>query len=330
MLKVSCLAVFLASSFSVFASDSWFDRPDPGSMRPTSVSSYALKRVHYPEIGSTQTEAKRIVSAAENGDLKPFREVFRQDAILSSEIYALTATQQTQGVGQDGRVWASPAGNVYATFILPWPAEQDTLVDKFATQVSALSVCQVLQSFGFSPQLKWRNDILLGNRKASGVLVEPSSSGVIPVEGGHDGKQFKGVIIGVGVNVNMDAATAAEIYTRSTDEFKVPPTSMFINRGSSFKIEEVMEKLKTHLVENLRTLIDQKELGSTLLSLMKPITAYNGLLVDYFNQQTKEKFTGLFLGLDKDGSAMFRVDGKTDIEFRQTGRVRPSATLSFS
>ena len=134
------------------------------------------------EIDSTNAEARRRAEAGEVGPLW------------------ITALRQTAGRGRRGRNWETgQGGNLAATFLM--------LTDKppaEAAQISfiaALAVSDLVRQFVRSqpPRLKWPNDVLVGGRKISGILVE-------------SGRRADGALwLAAGIGVNLaEAPTAAD------------------------------------------------------------------------------------------------------------------------
>lgn len=103
----------------------------------------------------------------------------------------LVAECQTAGRGRGGRTWVSPPRvNIYFSVILrpPLPLEKLSLV----TFTAAISVVRAVRGeTGLFCALKWPNDVLLNGKKVGGILAE-LTRGVL--------------ILGVGVNVNMDTS----------------------------------------------------------------------------------------------------------------------------
>lgn len=107
--------------------------------------------------------------------------------------FAITAEQQTHGKGRRGRQWSSPYGqSLYFSLLIR--------LKKGATQLEGLSltvglaVLAALRKLGLSNiGLKWPNDLLVNNKKISGILLEISGD---PADICH-------VVIGIGINVNM-------------------------------------------------------------------------------------------------------------------------------
>jgi BirA family biotin operon repressor/biotin-[acetyl-CoA-carboxylase] ligase len=109
---------------------------------------------------------------------------------------AVLADAQTAGRGRLGRTWTSPAGvNVYLSVLLrpdlPAPAAPQL------TLLGGVAVASAALGSGLVPTLKWPNDLLLGGRKAAGVLAD--------LETGPGGR-IAHLVLGLGVNVNLDPA----------------------------------------------------------------------------------------------------------------------------
>lgn len=115
----------------------------------------------FDELDSTNAEARRRAEADERGPVW------------------LTARRQTAGVGRRGRAWDSGEGNLTATLLLT--------LDKPPVEVAQLAFVAALATWtaitAYVPagavRLKWPNDILIGGRKAGGMLIEsgPSAAG---------------------------------------------------------------------------------------------------------------------------------------------------------
>ena len=102
------------------------------------------------------------------------------------------AERQTAGRGRLGRQWHSPAGlNLYCSIVLR-PPLAPSAVPQLALVAGAAVAAAVQEETGLRSGIKWPNDVLLGDRKVAGILVELESE----VERVHH------VIAGIGVNLN--------------------------------------------------------------------------------------------------------------------------------
>jgi BirA family transcriptional regulator, biotin operon repressor / biotin---[acetyl-CoA-carboxylase] ligase len=108
-----------------------------------------------------------------------------------SEGAVAVAEEQTEGRGRLGRQWLSPPGvNVLCSILLEPPVETHRLpeLSLVAGEACAEAISAVT---GLEPTIKLPNDILLGGRKAAGILAEA-----------QEGR----VGLGIGINVNVPAS----------------------------------------------------------------------------------------------------------------------------
>jgi BirA family biotin operon repressor/biotin-[acetyl-CoA-carboxylase] ligase len=125
------------------------------------------------------------------------------------------ADAQSGGKGRRGRIWSSPAGvNLYCSVVLRpaiMPHEAPQL-----TFISAVAVARAIElTTTLVPEIKWPNDLLISGKKVAGLLNEMSAE--------TDGINF--VILGIGVNLNMNAA-------QFPDDLRHPATSLFLESGT--------------------------------------------------------------------------------------------------
>ncbi|WP_397453803.1 bifunctional biotin--[acetyl-CoA-carboxylase] ligase/biotin operon repressor BirA [Pseudomonas sp. NA-150] len=106
------------------------------------------------------------------------------------------AERQLAGRGRRGRKWISPfAENIYYSLVLRVDGGMRQL--EGLSLVVGLAVMHTLREVGVAGAgLKWPNDILVGQRKIAGVLLELVGD---PADVCH-------VVVGIGINVNMQAA----------------------------------------------------------------------------------------------------------------------------
>ena len=122
---------------------------------------------------STQTDLAELVisNSAKTGDV-------------------LAAEFQTEGRGRLDRTFEAAPGSalLFSFFIKPNRARSDW---GFISHLAAISMQEVIsQDHPSQVQLKWPNDILIGDKKVAGLLAQATDDGVI---------------IGIGVNVAMTA-----------------------------------------------------------------------------------------------------------------------------
>ncbi len=100
----------------------------------------------------------------------------------------IIAGAQTNGHGRVDHSWMSPKGNVYMSMAIKCGGDQQ----KALIPISALAVFDVVEKYtSVIPEIKWPNDVLLDEKKISGVCMQ---------------KVDDIVIVGIGLNVNITPA----------------------------------------------------------------------------------------------------------------------------
>lgn len=153
--------------------------------------------IEFAELDSTNRYAREHLAELSHGD-------------------AVRADVQTAGRGRQNRTWISHIpGNLCLSLVLkPDSATLAQLPLANLSQLLAVCTCHVLENCQTTPTLKWPNDVQLGGRKIAGILAETTTQGT----------DFLGLVLGIGVNLNLDAATLATIEQPATS------LSMHLNR----------------------------------------------------------------------------------------------------
>lgn len=111
------------------------------------------------------------------------------------------AGNQTSGRGRLQRSWFDLGeGNLFLSFVLK-PSNTFNEIYSNLTQYLSVVLCEVLEQYGLEPQIKWPNDVLIKGKKIAGILSETVMQGT----------NFKGLVLGVGVNLNASKENLAEI-----------------------------------------------------------------------------------------------------------------------
>lgn len=141
---------------------------------------YSMKNLEIEEIFLDTIDSTSSYAKAHSSE-------FNKDKIT-----CITAEYQTAGVGRFERKWISPRGvNIYSTFYFHLPASTQNL--NHLAQVMASSLATLLQNKGLHPTIKWPNDVQINKKKIAGVLAEVIFH-----------PEFTEVILGIGVNLNME------------------------------------------------------------------------------------------------------------------------------
>lgn len=147
------------------------------------------------------------------------------------------AEQQTSGRGQRGHSWHSTEGENITFSVVLTPSFLPIIEQFLLSEIVALALVDTLAHYGIVCRIKWTNDIYAGDNKIAGVLIEHSLAG----------ESIARTIVGIGLNINQ-----------RTFPSDIPnPTSMFLERGTTFSREEILN----HYVATLRNLYALLERG---------------------------------------------------------------------
>ena len=155
---------------------------------------------------------------------------FKGLEIRNGQIVA--AREQTAGRGRQARTWiASPGQNL--CFSLFTQTEVELVAVPSLTMAAALAVNDLLRSMGILSAPKWPNDVLANGKKICGILSErvERKDAFTPSSTAPD----TGIIVGIGLNVNMSHEEA-----RAIDR---PATSILIESGKAADIPRTLEAL---------------------------------------------------------------------------------------
>ena len=89
----------------------------------------------------------------------------------------LRAERQTGGKGRQGRAWASPAGNLYASTLVRLRAGNPPAATLALAAAVALHETVSLHAPGVL--IKWPNDLVAGGAKLAGILLERADDAVV-------------------------------------------------------------------------------------------------------------------------------------------------------
>ncbi len=146
--------------------------------------------VHHDTLASTMDEAR---SLAERGE---------PDGTV------VVVEEQTAGRGRFARAWVSPRSqNLSFSAVLRPTAPQLPYVNMAATLAVARCVAETTKR---AATIKWPNDVHIGGRKISGILIETAMGGA----------QVDYAIVGIGVNVNFDPSAYPEIASTATSLYR--------------------------------------------------------------------------------------------------------------
>jgi len=153
------------------------------------------------------------------------------------------AETQHAGRGRRGRTWYSPRGGVWLS-ILVRSQGFDRVVDSLPV-IGVLATAKVLAlNLRVKAGVRWPNDVVVGNRKIAGVLVESKSRG----------NQLSYAALGLGINANFQ--------TRQIESIRDSSTSLLELVGSPINREQLIVSVLSE-VEGMYDSV--KTIGETAL-----------------------------------------------------------------
>lgn len=248
------------------------DRLDPLFIAMGLKTTVIGRRIlYYPEIDSTNTEAKKIAAGGV------------PDGTL------VIADYQLQGQGRLKRQWLSPPKKNLLMSVILYPQVAPSKVFQM-TLFSSLAVCKSLKAlYNINAGIKWPNDVYVNNRKMCGVLTEVS----------FDKQRVKWAVVGIGLNVNVDFSNDLELCHIAT--------SVKQETGKAQKrlplLKKILEEMdllyKRFLAGEARPIRDEWLSHSVVIG--KKVTVFS----DGYHE------TGTAETIDEDGALMLRTsDGK--------------------
>jgi len=164
------------------------------------------------EVTSTNDEALALAAAgAEEGAL-------------------VVADRQTRGRGRRGRSWDSPAGNLHLSLVLTPPAGPSAAgAVGFAGSLAAADAVARFLPAEAEVGVKWPNDVLVGDRKVGGILIETVAG------------RAEALVLGVGVNVARHPAGTT-----------YPATSLAAEGAATATAPAVLEAFAESFLERYR------------------------------------------------------------------------------
>lgn len=202
------------------------------------------------------------------------------------------AEEQTSGRGRFDRLWISKAGACLAFSLILRPRPEDHPNLALYAPLCGIAVRDALaELFDLDIQIKWPNDVLISRRKCCGILVESVWTGDV----------FKGLVMGIGINITADSLPPSE-------DSLYPATSL----------EEAVNR-KVDGLEVLGAVLRQIEKWRHLVGSPKFFThwkkhlAYMGEEVMIVKSE-KNSIIGIEKGIDRDGNLL--IIGPTQKEIK--------------
>lgn len=222
-------------------------------------------RIHYfPEVDSTMDVARDL---ARKG---------------TDQLHVVIADRQIRGRGRLRRQWFSETGGLYFTTIVR-PVIAPAMSFKISFSASLALVRILRQLYRVDAKVKWPNDILVEDKKLSGMLSEMETEADL----------VSYINIGLGINVNNDPRMA---------EPNATSLKILLNRDTS-RIE-----MLTHFINEFENLISNIESEDIILQWKQ----YSGTL----NRPVKivtntELIEGIATDVDETGALVLKLSDGT-------------------
>lgn len=200
---------------------------------------------------------------------------------------------QKKGRGQMGNSWTSIKGQSL-TFSVFKKFDGLLADQQFAiSMVTSLALAEAFGSLGVTNiSIKWPNDILSGNKKITGILIENVLEGVF----------IKHSVIGIGINVNEM-------------EFENLPqaSSLKLETGINFNLEEVLDVVLNILLQKLE-LISQLQFWELRHLYEKKMFRRN--LISVFENPAGLRFNGIIKGISDNGELIVATENKPNDKYQ--------------
>jgi BirA family transcriptional regulator, biotin operon repressor / biotin---[acetyl-CoA-carboxylase] ligase len=253
------------------------------SIKSTIFGTRAPKQIHhYYKIGSTNSEA--MILAAEGA---PEGSVF-------------LAEEQLAGRGRGAHDWHSERSvGIYCSVILrPIMPPSDALIISLAAGLAVRAAVQEIAPH-LDVDLKWPNDLLLGDKKFCGILTEMNA----------EATRVRYLVVGIGINVNQRTFPP---------ELRELATSLRTETGTEWSRIELCGALLKSLDREYRSLLVDAGVRETILRRFEESSSsVRGKNVSISEH---EELTGVTEGLDQRGFLQVRT--RSGLQTVVSGSVR--------
>ncbi|MCC5825596.1 bifunctional biotin--[acetyl-CoA-carboxylase] ligase/biotin operon repressor BirA [Alkalimonas sp.] len=238
---------------------------------------------------SSDSTPIEVLSITDSTNLQLMQRLQRGETLPKGLV--LVAEAQTAGRGRHGRAWYSPFA-ASLSFSMVWQLEQGIQAAMGLSLVIGVAVSELLeQDYQLPVALKWPNDIYLQGKKLAGVLIELS--------GQSDGRCQ--LVIGIGINVQLSAAQAAQRIDQPWIDLTTALGSLDRNR--------LVARLQASCVEHLQRFEQsgfaafQAAFNRRQLFLQQPVRLTQG----------QQVVRGICHGVDAQGNLVIESQGKRQL-----------------
>ena len=236
-------------------------------------------------LGSTKVIGRDIQVFEQTTSTNDVAERLARDGVREGVV--VFAESQTKGRGRLGRAWLSPTrkGLWFSVLLRPNLRPQET------TQLTVISATALRRAVttvtGLVAEIKWPNDLLIGGKKAAGILTELSA----------ELDRVRHVILGIGVDVNQDNSGFPP-------ELRKIATSLRLETGRAISRAELAVEILQELDRDYALIGAGKfseianEWEAACVTMGKNVLVHTG----------EHRFRGRAESLDDDGALLIRTE----------------------
>lgn len=193
---------------------------------------------------------------------------------------------QTAGRGRRGKQWVSPfASNIYLSII--WDFDRGAAALQGLSLSIGVAVRRALIELDVeSVQLKWPNDIYVENKKLGGILLEMVG----------DPAGYCSVVVGIGINVAMPAASGHSIDQAWTDLNSVSSSSISRNQLAALIIDHSFEILADYQDRGFAPYRDEWQESDAFRGRAGTVAT------------AKQSISGILCGVDDNGALQIQLE----------------------
>lgn len=116
-------------------------------------------------------------------------EYLKREYLCLEDQTVVVADHQTKGKGRRGRSWMDDSKSLVFSLLLKKDIDPERI--DLLPLLSGIAISQMLDDLDMPSLIKWPNDVLIQEKKCSGILLEAVTE-----------ESIKAVIIGIGINLN--------------------------------------------------------------------------------------------------------------------------------
>ncbi|MCG9479227.1 MAG: biotin--[acetyl-CoA-carboxylase] ligase [Actinomycetia bacterium] len=233
-----------------------------------------VKRIYFPKIESTNNYAVENIENIEDRTV-------------------ILADKQTRGKGRNGRYWLSEKNNLFVSLVLKpqFDFRQINTINAL-THYTAVVLTRVFKKkYSIKAKIKWPNDLLANGKKIAGILIETVIKG----------NSLQGVIIGIGVNLNLEEKTLEKISQPATSLNVLLEKEINRDEFLDFLLKEFFLQYDELLKKGFLLIKEEYSLLNMVMGKLVKVVVFN------------KKYYGIAKGIDDKGQLILDCKDREEI-----------------